>query len=128
MALLGAELERRFGAAYLGLYNGLAHSIPRFSGILVLVVLAIIATPLFPTFFAMLSLIIKTMPGAPLLATGVGIVWLLWSWAGARLLQGLIVGPQHNAVADLSLANMWLYIVVLAGLVIAGVYCLGALL
>ena len=128
LALLGAGLERRFGAAYLGLYGGLAHSIPRFSGILVIVVLAIVATPLFPTFFAMLAMIIKTMPDAPLLAVGVGIVWLLWSWAGARLLQGLIVGPQHNAVADLSQANMWLYIVVLVGLVIVSVYCLGALL
>jgi len=128
MALLGAGLEQRFGAAYLGLYGGLAHSIPRFTGILVVVMLATVATPLFPTFFAMLSMMIKTMPGTPLLAVGVGIVWLLWSWAGARLLQGLIVGTQHHAVADLSRTTMWLYIAVLAGLVIVGVYCLGAII
>lgn len=127
MTLLGAGLERRFGAAYLGLYGGLAHSIPRFTGVLVIVVLAIVGTPLFPGFFAMLSMIIKALPGAPLVALGVGIVWLLWSWAGARLLQGLIVGPQDQNVADLSHTNMWLYSVVLVGLVIAGVYCLGAL-
>lgn len=128
LTLLGAVLERRFGGAYLGLYGGLANSIPRFTGVLVVVVLAIVATPLFPTFFAMLSMIIKAIPVTPVLAVGVGIVWLLWSWAGARLLQGLIVGPQNNTVADLSRSNMWIYIAVLAGLVIMGVYCLGALI
>lgn len=127
MTLLGSGLQRRFGAAYLGLYGGLAHSIPRFTSVLVVVVLAIIATPLFPTFFAMLSLIIKAIPDTPLLAMGVGIVWLLWSWSGAKLLQGLIVGPQQHAVADLSQPTLWLFVTVLVGLVIAGVCCLGAL-
>jgi NADH:ubiquinone oxidoreductase subunit 4 (subunit M) len=127
MAMLGAGLERRFGAAYLGLYGGLAHSIPRFSGVLVVVVLAIIATPLFPTFFAMLSLIINAMSAAPLVAVGIASVWLLWSWAGARLLQGLIVGPQDKTVEDLSQTSMWLYIAVLVALVFAGIYWLGGL-
>ena len=127
MAMLGAGLERRFGAAYLGLYGGLAHSIPRFSGVLVVVVLAIIATPLFPTFFAMLSLIITAMSAAPLVAVGIASVWLLWSWAGARLLQGLIVGPQDKTVEDLSQTSMWLYIAVLVALVFAGIYWLGGL-
>ncbi|MGD8576908.1 MAG: hypothetical protein PVG13_07450, partial [Thiohalophilus sp.] len=127
MALLGASLERRFGAAYLGLYNGLAHSLPRFSGILAIVVLAVIATPLFPGFFAMFSLILKSIPTAPAISLGVAIVWLLWSWAGARLLQGLIAGPQTQVVDDLSRINMWLYIAVLAGLVFTGVYSLGVM-
>ena len=127
LALLGASLERRFGAAYLGLYGGLATRLPRFSGILAVVVLAIVATPLFPTFFAMLSMILKTLPVAPLVAAGVAIVWLLWSWAGAKLLQGLLVGSQGPAVADLSRVNMWLYITVLAGLVFTGVYWLGVM-
>lgn len=126
MALLGAGLERRFGAAYLGLYGGLAQSIPRFTGVLVVVVLAIVATPVFPTFFAMLAIIIKTTPLTPLVAVGVGVVWLLWSWAGAKLLQGLITGPQRSGVIDLSPANMWLYILVLAALAFTGVYWLGA--
>jgi NADH:ubiquinone oxidoreductase subunit 4 (subunit M) len=127
MALLGAGLEQRFGAAYLGLYGGLAQSIPRFSGVLVVVVLAIVATPVFPAFFALLSMIIKTTPVAPFIAMGVGLVWLLWSWAGARLLQGLIVGPKRNAVADLSAATLWMYIAVLLGLTLTGVYWMGAM-
>jgi len=127
MAFLIAGLERRFGAAYLGLYGGLAHSLPRFTGVLVVVVLAVIATPMFPTFFAMLSMIIKSLPTTPVVAVGIGIVWLLWSWAGARLLQGLITGPQQLAVADLGQANTWLYVVVLAGLMLSGVYWMGTL-
>jgi NADH:ubiquinone oxidoreductase subunit 4 (subunit M) len=127
MALLGAGLERRFGAAYLGLYGGLAQSIPRFTGVLVVVVLAIVATPVFPAFSAMLSMMIKSTPATPLIAIGVGLVWLLWSWAGARLLQGLIVGPKRFTVADLSVANMWLYIAVLVGLMFTGVYWIGAM-
>jgi hypothetical protein len=127
MALLAAGLKQRFGAAYLGLYNGLAHSIPRFTGVLVMVVLAVVATPLFPTFFAMLTIIMKTITVTPMLAVGVGIIWLLWSWSGARLLQGLIVGPQQHTVADLSPTNLWFSIAVLAGLVYVGAYCLGGL-
>jgi NADH:ubiquinone oxidoreductase subunit 4 (subunit M) len=127
MAFLVAGLERRFGAAYLGLYGGLAQSIPRYTAVLVVVVLAIIATPLFPTFFTMLSMIVRVLPATPLVAIGVGIVWLLWSWAGARLLQGLITGPQRLAVADLSQTNMWLYIAILAGLMFTGVYWLGGM-
>jgi NADH:ubiquinone oxidoreductase subunit 4 (subunit M) len=127
MALLGAGLERRFGAAYLGLYGGLAQSIPRFSAVLVVVVLAIVATPVFPAFFAMLSMIIKTTPVSPFIASGVGLVWLLWSWAGARLLQGLIVGPKRHTVADLSAATLWLYIAVLVGLAFTGMYWTGVM-
>jgi NADH:ubiquinone oxidoreductase subunit 4 (subunit M) len=127
LALLGAGLERRFGAAYLGLYGGLAQSIPRFSGVLVMVVLAIVATPVFPSFFAMLSIIIKTSPVSPFIASGVGLVWLLWSWAGARLLQGLIIGPKGDAVADLSAATVWVYIAVLVGLTFTGMYWMGAI-
>ena len=128
MALLGAGLERHFGAAYLGLYGGLAQSVPRFTGVLVVVVLAIVATPLFPTFFAMLSMIVKTTAVTPFVAIGIGIVWLLWSWAGAKLLQGLIAGPGQLTVADMSYLNMWMYIAVLGGLAFTGVYWLGAML
>lgn len=125
LAFLGVSLERRFGAAYMGLYGGLAQTIPRFSGVLVIVVLAIIATPLFPTFFAMLMMIVKTALSAPMIAFGVAIVWLLWSWAGTRLLQGLIVGNKSENVADLCQAKFWFFIVSLLGLLCSGVYWLG---
>ena len=128
MAFLLAGLERRFSAAYLGLYGGLAQSLPRFTGVLVIVVLAIIATPLFPTFFVMLSMVIKTLTAAPAIAAGIGVVWLLWSWAGARLLQGLITGSDQLAVADLGQTVTWGFVVALAALMALGVFSLGGML
>ncbi len=106
LALLGARLEERFGAAYTGLYGGLAQTLPRMSGVLVGVVLAIVAAPSFPTFFAMLATVVAITPTMPLAALTVAGVWLLWSWAGTRLLQGLIVGPANGSEApDLSVAS-----------------------
>lgn len=127
LTILAAGLERRFGAAYLGLYGGLAHTIPRFASILVFVVLAIIATPLFPTFFAMLTMIIKSILDAPTVAVGITIVWMLWSWAGAKFLQGLLAGPEQTEKADLGLAGTWVYALVLIGLAGAGLYGAGAI-
>lgn len=103
LVLLSAGLVERFGAAYTGLYGGLALLLPRFSLALVLVVLAIMATPFFPSFFAMLGILTGLVSQAPWVAAGAGLSWLLWSWAGARLLQGLIVGtPDGASAADLS--------------------------
>lgn len=122
LILLGGGLERRFGAAFAGVHGGLAQTMPRFAGVLVLVILAIVATPLFPAFFAMLAAMINTVPIAPLLALGVATVWLLWSWAGARLLQEFIVGPAHEEpVADMNLVATWAYVLGLTALVIVGV-------
>lgn len=129
MAALGAGLERRFGAAYTGLYGGLAQTLPRFSGVLVVVVLAVVATPLFPGFFAMLETVVVTTALAPAIAVGAVLVWLLWTWAGARLLHGLVVGPAGDVDArDLSHGATWSYAILLGLLVIGGLYGLGGVL
>lgn len=128
LSFLADGLERRFGAAYTGLYGGLAQGLPRLAGVLVFVVLAAVATPLFPAFFALLATVANAMATAPAIAVAVAGVWLLWSWAGVRLLQGLIVGPMRGAdVADLSLAATWGYVVVLSTLVVSGFYVAGEL-
>ena len=129
LVLLSAGLEQRFGAAYLGLYGGLARTIPRFTGVLVTVVAAAIATPLFPTFFIMLDMVVKTVPATPLAATVLLLIWLFWSWAGARLIQGLIVGRASIVkVADMEITTIGLYSVVLLMLVVGGIYLSGVLL
>lgn len=129
LAFLGARLEKHFGAAYTGLYGGLVHSLPRFSGVLVIVVLAIVASPLFPGFFAMVMTIVAAVPTAPWVALVVAITWLLWSWAGVRLLQGLVVGAGNEIDApDLSTACVWLYTVALLVLLVGGLYVSGDLL
>src|SRR3569832_47882 len=114
LALLTGGLDRRFGAAYTGLYGGLAHMLPRFTGVLVFEKQAVSATPVFPAFFAMLSTIVTAVPAAPAVTTGVAVSWLVWSWAGARLLQGKNNKPkQDKDERDLSRAATWGYASVL---------------
>jgi hypothetical protein len=129
LVLLSAGLERRFGAAYIGLYGGLARTTPRFAGVLVTVVAAAIATPLFPTFFIMLDMIVKTISATPLAATVLLLIWLFWSWAGARLIQGLIVGRTSTIkIADMEITSVGLYSIVLLALVGSGIYLSGVIL
>ena len=124
LALLSRVLEQRFGAAYTGLYGGLAQSMPRFAGVLVISVLAAIATPLFPAFFAMLGTLIVSQPLPAVVLTG---VWLIWSWAAARLLQGLIVGAADPGPhRDLDITTTWGYTAGLVGLVFAGLILTGS--
>src|SRR3569623_337613 len=77
LALLTGGLERRFGAAYTGLYGVLAQALPRFSGVLVFVGLGVSATPGFPAFFALLPTIVTAGPAAPAVAAGVAVSWLV---------------------------------------------------
>ncbi len=129
LALLGARLEEHFGAAYIGLYGGLAQMVPRMAGVLVCVVLAAVATPLSPSFFAMLATVVTITPTAPWAALALLGTWLLWSWAGVRLLQGLVVGPVDGVKApDLGLASTWAYAAVLLVLVGSGFYLAGGAL
>lgn len=130
LAMLGNSIESRFGAAYTGLYGGLAQSMPRLSGLLVLVVLATIATPLFPAFFSVTQLVFVEIAVAPWLAFGLLLVWLFWSWSGIRLLQGMIIGPAEQGSAmrdiqDLSLPVTWLYTLLLLGLAAESILIMG---
>lgn len=126
--LLAGRLERQFGAAYTGLYGGLAEALPRFSGVLVFVVLASVATPLFPGFAAMLATVVAGAATAPALAAAATLVWLLWTWAGIRLLHGLVVGPAGGREApDLGWAATWAYAAALVLLFAGGIYALGEL-
>ncbi len=125
LALLGASLERRFGGAYTGIYQGLAQGMPRFSAILVVTVLAAVATPPAPSFFSMLSAFLNA---TPMLMLGLAALWLLWTWAAARLLQGLIVGPGNcRSQADLKPSGAWVYTAALVALIALGAALPGGL-
>ena len=129
LVLLSAGLEQRFGAAYTDLYGGLARTIPRYAGVLVTVVVAAIATPLFPTFFIMFKMVVETISVTPITAIVLLFIWLLWSWAGARLIQGLIVGSASDSrVADMNITAISIYSLVLMALVVAGIYLGGVIL
>lgn len=129
LVFLSAGLERRFGAAYTGLTTGLARSIPRFSGVLVTVVVAAIATPLFPSFFIMLHVVVDTLSATPLAAMALLLIWLLWSWAGAQLIQGLIVGRASDVkITDMSKTTITLYSMALIALGVGGIILGGVIL
>lgn len=123
MAVLGGELTQRFSAAYGGLYGGIAQSHPRLSAMLVFTLLAVIATPLFPGFFTMMSSIMTQILTTPTIAVGLLVVWLLWSWSGILLLQGLVMGEEDELSRfsnDLAVWRVAVYGAVLIGMGIFG--------
>ena len=118
VALITGSLESRFGAAYAGLNMALASSLPRLSGVWVATILAATATPLFPGFFVMINLMGVITLGE---SVAVLLIWLVWSWAAARLTQGMIVGTRTpDGAADLKVGITWLYGIVMAVVVILG--------
>jgi len=123
LVLLSAFLEKRFGAAYTDLYGGLARTIPRFTAILITVVMAAVATPFFPTFFIIFDMVVETVTVMPQVAIALLLIWLLWSWAGARLVQGLIVGRGSKVkVADFNIPTIGFFSIALLALALSGVY------
>ena len=121
LSLLAGSMQRRVGAAYAGLRGSLAASYPRLGAALAVCLLAMLALPPFPGFLALLALLQHLGAGA---AVGVLLVWLLWSWAGALLWQGLGFGPAWPATRVRDLAR-----VQLLGLALLGaVFMLGGLL
>lgn len=92
-------LVRRVGGAYVGLHGGLVAVMPRMTASLVLAVLALTVTPVFPAFFMLWkglgSVPVAWMP-----------FWLplifLWGWAAGRLFQDLLFGDYRGEpVADI---------------------------
>lgn len=111
LVLLTVPLSRRFGAAYAGLVEGLAQAQPRLTAVLTAVILATIATPPFPGFFALLGLL-RGLSSAAVL--GVLAVWLLWGWAATRMLQGLLTGSsRESSTSDLEPTGLLTYTAVL---------------
>ena len=123
MALLAAPLTRRFGAAYAGLQGGLMGRLPRLSGVLAVTVLAAVATPPFPGFFALLRVLhALDLTGA----VGGLAIWLIWGWAATKLLQGFIFGPDcAHSVAAIGRARTLVYTAVLGAFIAAGLCLTG---
>lgn len=123
LAMLVARLERQYESAYAGVVAGLAQEQPRMTGILVVVMLAVIGTPLFPSFFTLLNAINNVIVILPSVAFAVVLVWLIWSWSGIRLLQELIVGtPTVQQHQDIGHGMTLLYAVFFILLVVSGLY------
>ncbi|MHB8472734.1 MAG: hypothetical protein ACYDC8_07800 [Gammaproteobacteria bacterium] len=118
LMLLTQPLARRLGAAYAGLFAGLAERQPRLAGVLTFVLLSAVATPPFPGFFALLHLLHGLSSAA---ALGVLGIWLIWGWAATRVLQGFIGSSGREITgADLGRSGMLTYTGALAVFAAAG--------
>jgi NADH:ubiquinone oxidoreductase subunit 4 (subunit M) len=125
---LSGTLDAKLGAAYAGVCGGLAGSVPRLSGLLTLAVLAVVATPLVPSFFVLLATTLHTLPVMPSAAVLILIVWLLWAWGGVRILRGFIVGPACGApIRDLGTTAAGLFALIFVALLLAGIGISGRL-
>jgi NADH:ubiquinone oxidoreductase subunit 4 (subunit M) len=128
LAWLTDRLESEFGAAYAGVCGGLAETLPRLSGLLVLAVLAAVATPVVPGFFTLLSITIHALPVMPGAVVLILTVWLLWAWSGVRILRGFIVGPAcAEPRRDLGATAVGLFVLAFVVLVLAGISFSGEL-
>ncbi|MHB8744224.1 MAG: hypothetical protein ACYC9L_14015 [Sulfuricaulis sp.] len=125
LVLLTRPLARRLGAAYAGLFAGLADRQPRLAGVLTVLLLSSVATPPFPGFFALLNLM-RGLDAAA--ALGVLGVWLIWGWAATRILQGFLTGNGCEiAAADLKRSSLLTYTGALAIFAAAGLLWGGGL-
>ena len=118
--ILAGLLARRAGGAYLGLQGGLATVLPRLSGLLTLSALAVVATPVFPSFFALIHVFSAvSLPWIwPLL-----LVLLIWGWSVGNFLQELLFGGYHGeTMRDLSILGASV------GAVALGLFALSGLL
>ncbi len=123
MVFVVHHLEKSFGAAFTEINGGLAQTMPRLSGVFVVVVLALIATPIFPNFFIVLDFILKS---TALGAFTICIVWAIWGWAGMRLIQGIIVGKSKlNEVQDISRWLAWLFSLIMISAIVFSVIFIG---
>lgn len=123
LALLTRPLARRLGAAYAGLFAGLAERQPRLALVLTAVVLSAVATPPFPGFIALLGLL-RGIHSATVI--GVLGVWLIWGWAATRVLQGFVAGSGREiAAADLGRGSLFTYTAALAIFAVAGLLFVG---
>ncbi len=127
LVLITVLLNRRLGGAYAGINGGIAASLPRLSVVLIICLLAAVATPPFPGFFSLLSVL---MLASPVNLVGLLVVWLLWSWAAARLIQGFVVGTpaQDSSVQDIGLPVSWGLAMAFTALLLTGVLLTGDLL
>lgn len=104
------QLTRRFGIARSGLYPGLCAAMPVFGHLFIAAVLTAIAVPFSPSFFAIAALAFGGVAAHALIVLlPLGLSWLLWSWAGVNLLNGIVWGaPRDDLVyRDLAQRPAW---------------------
>lgn len=124
LMILAGLLTSRTGGAYLGLQGGLAMVLPRLSGLLTLSALALVATPVFPSFFALLQVFALVRLSWLWLLL---VVLLIWGWSLGSFLQKLLFGGYHGeSMPDLGVLSVWTGVVILFLFALFGVMWSGA--
>ncbi len=128
LIVLHQFISESYGGAYAGKVDGLIINTPRLAGLMVFVILALMAMPVSPGFFVLLELLTLSILPYPVIALGLLLLWMLWSWSGMRLLQGFLTGVERERPPpDLQTKIFWpivlfLLIYLSAGLIVAGVF------
>jgi hypothetical protein len=60
------------------------------------------AMPVSPSFFVLLALVSDQAATSVMTTLAILACWLLWSWAAARLVTGIVIGRAHTAPNDIS--------------------------
>jgi hypothetical protein len=94
------HLNRRFGVARSGLYPGLCCRLPRLAHLFTVAVLTAVAVPFSPSFFAIAALAFGGVAAnAIVVLLPICVSWLLWTWAGVNLLNGIVWGIPREDLA-----------------------------
>ena len=121
--LAGHHLHTRFGHLDMNKLGGVAHSMPRFTTILVVLVTGAIGLPLFAVFSAFLEMMLHVSTTFPWSVLVILMTWLMLSWHYPLLMHRALFGrpsvpaPPHR---DLGLGEMLPLIVIVLVLVLTG--------
>ena len=114
-------VERSAGLVHPARDLRLGLNAPGLAGIMVAAVLMATAMPPSPSFFAFLSLVTGQAVVSLPTTLALLLVWLLWSGAGARLIETSVPGPRREENGAARLSELHPLAVALAALGLAGV-------
>lgn len=123
LLLAGHQVEARYGVLDLDKLRGLARTMPRFSLLAGLLMMAGMGLPLFGLFSGFMTIFTDAAATAPSSGAIILLIWFLVSWLLAHLMQRLLFGtPRPDLIyTDLGSAECLSLALVLLILVLAGI-------
>ncbi len=120
LLLASQQIRTRFGHLDLHASHGLAHIMPCFSTLFVLLITAAIGFPMFTLFSSFMEMLLRlsSFPVGNLMM--ILLVWLMASWYFPRLMQQVLFGhpsPRYQAGDDLRVSEQLSLVLLLALLV-----------
>ncbi len=123
--LAGHHLRTRFGHLDMDKLGGVAHSMPRFATILIVLITAAMGLPLFAVFSAFFEMMLHVSTAFPWSTLAILAIWLMVSWHYALLMHRVLFGrslvpafPRRDlAPGELLPLILMVLVLMLAGLV-----------